>query len=114
MYGDSLKDNIVGVVVLDPDRFTAYEKYLEKTPDDSLVDDALKKIVLDDINRLAKAANFSSLEKPKELILLREPFTVENDILTPTMKLKRNIAKEKFQGQLDEAYARIAANATKK
>jgi len=28
--------------------------------------------------------------------------------LTPTFKLKRNIAKEKYQNQLDEAYARIA------
>jgi len=46
--------------------------------------------------RLAKENNFTSLEKPKDLIIQLDPFTVENDILTPTFKLKRNIAKEKF------------------
>merc|ERR1719263_1409363 len=50
-----------------------------------------------DIVRLATENKFSSLEKPKDLILQLDPFTVENDLLTPTMKLKRNIAKVMFQ-----------------
>lgn len=47
--------------------------------------------------RLASENKFSSLEKPKELILKFDPFTVENDLLTPTMKLKRNIAAQIYK-----------------
>ena len=50
--------------------------------------------VYDDLMRLANSNKFNSLEKPKQISLLMEPWTIENDILTPTMKLKRNIAKK--------------------
>jgi len=50
--------------------------------------------VYDDLIRLANTNKFNSLEKPKQISLLMEPWTIENDILTPTMKLKRNIAKK--------------------
>jgi len=42
---------------------------------------------------LAVEAKFNSLEKPCQLMLLKEPFTIENEFLTPTMKMKRNVAK---------------------
>lgn len=69
---------------------------------------------MEDLKRLAAANEFSSLEKPKDLILEVEAFTIENDLLTPTMKLKRNIAKETYKAKIDAAYERIAAGATKK
>lgn len=56
----------------------------------------MKKDVLADMDRLAKANNFSGLEKIKQVHLTMDPFTIENDLLTPTMKLKRNIAKKVF------------------
>jgi long-subunit acyl-CoA synthetase (AMP-forming) len=31
--------------------------------------------------------------------------TIENDILTPTMKIKRNVAKIVYKQQIDEMYA---------
>jgi long-chain acyl-CoA synthetase len=102
MYGDSLRDYVVGIVVVDPERLAKYAKEIGKEANDNtLLDDTLKQIVLADLHRLAKASEFNSLEKPKEIILTREPFTIENNILTPTMKLKRNICKEKFQTQID-------------
>ena len=33
-----------------------------------------------------------------------DPFTIESDILTPTMKLKRNIAKDRFKDQITKMY----------
>lgn len=62
---------------------------------------ALKQAIFDDLLRLAAANKFNSLEKPKQLLLLQEPFTIENDILTPTMKLKRNVARDIFRAQID-------------
>jgi len=34
-------------------------------------------------------------------VLLKDPFSIENDLLTPTMKLKRNVAKKVFQDRID-------------
>jgi long-chain acyl-CoA synthetase len=33
-----------------------------------------------------------------------EPWTVENGLLTPTMKLRRSRVMEKFQAELDRMY----------
>ena len=42
--------------------------------------------------KLADANNFNSLEKPKQFMLFKDPWTEQNEFLTPTMKMKRNIA----------------------
>jgi long-chain acyl-CoA synthetase len=54
--------------------------------------------------KLATANKLNSLEKPKQITLLMDPFTIESDLLTPTMKLKRNIAKDKFKEQIIKMY----------
>jgi long-chain acyl-CoA synthetase len=66
----------------------------------------LEKAIIADMNRLAVENKFNSLEKIKQVHLVADPFTIENDILTPTMKIKRNIAKKVFQEQINELYAR--------
>jgi len=64
-------------------------------------DPELNKAVSDSIMQLAVAAKFTSLEKPYEIILVPDQFTVENNLITPTFKLKRNIAKQVFQKEID-------------
>ena len=54
--------------------------------------------------KLASANKLNSLEKPKQITLLMDPFTIESDILTPTMKLKRNIATDRFKDQITKMY----------
>ena len=48
------------------------------------------------------------MEKPKKIFLTKEPFTVENDMLTPTFKMKRNVAKKVYQAEIDEMYVKLA------
>ena len=57
--------------------------------------------------RLAKENKFSSLERPADIYLTLDPFSVENNILTPTFKLKRNIGKEVYQEQIDALYDNV-------
>jgi len=45
-----------------------------------------------------------SLEKPKQMHLVYEPWTEAMNILTPTQKLKRNIAKQIYQAEIDKMY----------
>jgi len=62
---------------------------------------------MEDMARLAKENKLSGLEKPKDICLSSDAFSIENDQLTPTFKLKRNIAKKAYQEQLDAMYANL-------
>lgn len=57
---------------------------------------------------LATKNKLNSLEKPKQMKLIADPFSVENDILTPTFKLKRNIIKKTFASEIEAMYAKDA------
>jgi len=46
-------------------------------------------------------------EKVRDFRLLAEPFTVENGMMTPTMKLKRNVIEERLADLIDSMYQGI-------
>ena len=53
----------------------------------------------------AKEYNLSGIERVKKIFISFEGFTVQNDTVTPTMKLKRFNAKKLFVSQIDQMYA---------
>lgn len=70
-----------------------------------LADENVKQTILNTLLKLAEANKFNSLEKPKQITLLDKPFNEVNpELLTPTMKLKRNVAKEFFKEQISKMY----------
>jgi len=66
---------------------------------------ALKSLIMADILKIAKENKFNSLEKPKQMHLIFEPWTVEMDMLTPTQKLKRNVARAIYEADITRMYA---------
>jgi long-chain acyl-CoA synthetase len=62
---------------------------------------------MEDMTRLGKENKLSSLEKPKDIYLSSDAFSIENDQLTPTFKLKRNVAQKAYQEQLDAMYEKL-------
>jgi long-chain acyl-CoA synthetase len=107
VYGDSLKNCCVIIVV--PAQ-AEVKKFKSAHPDVDVLNSAdFKKLVLDDMNRLLTEHHCTSLEKPKAVTFSTEAFSVDNDILTPTFKLKRNIAKQIFKEQIDAMYAVLTA-----
>ena len=102
VHGDSLKDHLVAFVYPDPE---ICGKDFDK--------EKMKETVFDDILAQVKKYSLNSLETPKQLMLLDEPFTIDNNILTPTMKLKRNVAKEVFKKEIEELYALPMLNTKK-
>jgi len=70
-----------------------------------MADNDLKQLIYDDLIKLAGGNKFNSLEKPKQIVLLKDAFSQEDDLLTPTMKLKRNVAKVFFKDQIDQMYS---------
>jgi long-chain acyl-CoA synthetase len=45
----------------------------------------------------------------KGIIMESEQFSVENELLTPSFKLKRPQLQKKYQAQIDALYAKIDA-----
>ncbi len=54
---------------------------------------------LDNLNK-----NLSSVEKIKKFKLIKEEFTIENGMLTPTLKLKRKKILERYKEDLEKLY----------
>jgi long-chain acyl-CoA synthetase len=48
--------------------------------------------------------NLSSVEKVKKFKLIKDEFTIENRMLTPTLKLKRKKILEKYKEELEKLY----------
>jgi long-chain acyl-CoA synthetase len=45
-----------------------------------------------------------SYEKIKKIVLLKDLWTVENNKMTPTMKIKRNIIEKEFETKYEQWY----------
>lgn len=63
-------------------------------------------IINESVKRTIEKANarVSSSEQIKKFKILERDFSLENDEITPTMKLKRNVVSEHFAGVLDSLY----------
>ena len=57
------------------------------------------KIILEDINK-----NLSLIEKIKKFVLINEEFTINNGMLTPTLKLKRKEIIKNYKQELENLY----------
>lgn len=57
------------------------------------------RIIIDKVNQ-----ELSIIEKIKKFIIIDDPFTIENQMLTPTMKIRRYQIKKVFGEQLEKLY----------
>jgi len=106
VYGDSLKDYLIALIVPDEKHIKNWISTQTSISDYSaaLKSDDLKKAVLVNLASLAKESKFNGLEIPKQFELLEEPFSVDNGILTPTLKIKRHDAKIKYESLIKDLY----------
>ena len=105
IHGDSLQNFVLAFIVLEWPKVEAWCKSNGQEANEAVLkNDALKQAVLDDLNGYAIEAKFNTLEKPGQLMLLKEPWTIENEYLTPTMKMKRAVAKVKLQVEIAQLY----------
>lgn len=107
--GNSLKSSTIGIAVPDPDTFVAWAAKHGHTGDISALCklDAVKDAVMADINDVGRNAGLKSFELVRGLVLWPELFSVENNLLTPTFKAKRNELRKMFAKQIDEMYSHL-------
>ncbi|PGG95127.1 hypothetical protein AJ79_10241 [Helicocarpus griseus UAMH5409] len=118
VHGDSVQTSLVAILAVQPDTFSTFaSKVLKKNiaPEDieairaAAADEKVVKAVQHDLDRAGRQHKLAGFEKVKAVSLMVDPFTMENGLLTPTLKLKRPQTARMYRSTLDELYARIPA-----
>jgi len=106
VYGETLENSLVSIVVPDLDTLLPWAKGLgiEGKVDDLVSDIRVKEGVLKAIHDFGRKGGLLPFEIPKDIMLVTEPFSVENGVLTPTFKLKRNEAVKKYKSLITKMY----------
>ncbi|MDP4199381.1 MAG: long-chain fatty acid--CoA ligase [Bacteroidota bacterium] len=65
-------------------------------------------VIQEELERLQK--EFANYERVRRFVLLPEPFTVENDMLTPTLKVKRKSVEQRYRELIESLYLLRPAN----
>ncbi|PAV66465.1 hypothetical protein WR25_22503 [Diploscapter pachys] len=110
VYGESLKTCLIAVVVPDPEVLVPYaekELNLKASIEELCQNEKVKQLITADMIAVGKKAGLFSFEQVKDVFLCPDMFTVENDLLTPTLKSKRPKLKDHFRTQLQTMYSKL-------
>ncbi|THH33861.1 hypothetical protein EUX98_g219 [Antrodiella citrinella] len=119
VHGDSLQSFLIGVLIPDPVQLAAIASRVfstKVTPEDTTAlvkatqDPIVNKALLAELSKDNAKNGLRGFEQIKRLHVSLDPFTVENNCLTPTLKLRRKDAYNKFKTEIDAIYAADAKN----
>jgi long-chain acyl-CoA synthetase len=84
VYGDN-KPYLISLIVLNSEYKSLSEKKIQNE--------------IDEINK-----NLSKIEKIKKFLVIKDQFTIENSLMTPTLKLKRYKIIKKYQKEIENLF----------
>ncbi|KAI0063466.1 acetyl-CoA synthetase-like protein [Artomyces pyxidatus] len=113
VYGDSLQSYLVAVIVPDPIQFAALASRVVGRPVSPEDAESLRTLARDRdvvqalLAELTKEGEKSlkGFELVKRIHVSLDPFNVEDNTLTPTLKIRRKDAYNKYKAELDALYA---------
>ena len=113
MYGDSYESFLIAIVVPDDDYIKKWSSQNDNsmqitTPSGSNA--KLRQVVLDDMIREGKKRGLMSFEQVKAVDFVKEPFTIENGLLTPTFKSRRYAVEKKYKELFQNIYKSLNNN----
>jgi long-chain acyl-CoA synthetase len=101
VHGESLQDHLIAIVVPDVDYLAGLaSKHTGKTVHSSdkaalegaVGDERTRAVFMAELDKQAKKAGLRGFEMVKKLHLTLDPFSPENDTMTPTLKIKRFVS----------------------
>ncbi len=103
IFGDK-KPYLVALIVPDQDAVKAYARDLGKPPELAEIakDQGFRQLIGEAVKRAN--ANLSAIERIRKFEIMTEPFTVENGMMTPTLKLRRPFIIERHGNLLESLY----------
>jgi long-chain acyl-CoA synthetase len=100
VIGDRQK-YLTALITVDQDNVKAFAEERGVTAENLLENDQVRNLIKGIVEE--KNRELASFETIKDFRLLDE-FSIENGLLTPTLKVKRNVAMERFAGVIEEMY----------
>ncbi|GAB4841801.1 Long-chain-fatty-acid--CoA ligase 2 (Long-chain acyl-CoA synthetase 2) (Fatty acid activator 2) [Ancistrocladus abbreviatus] len=109
LYGNSFKSMLIAVIVLNED---SVKKWADQNRyEDSLSElcscDELRDYVLSELKSAAERNKLKGFEHVKGIILEPQPFELLPDLLTPTMKKRRDRLLKHYQAEIDALYGTL-------
>ena len=80
----------------------AKENGLPEEPTKLVMEDKVQELMAAEIK--SRCAEYAGYEIPRKITVVADPFTTENGILTPTLKLKRRVVLERYGDALEKLY----------
>lgn len=102
------REYLTALVVPEMDAVISYAKDQSITyerPSALLQNDDIRKLYTKEFRSYSRAA--AAPEKIRDFRLISDPFTVENGMMTPTMKLKRRVIEKEYSDLIDEMYSNV-------
>lgn len=109
VYGNSFKSALVAIIV--PHR-GYFEKWMDglgtlQNPIEACSSEEAKTHYKEILQTVASTEKLKHYELIKAIHLEWEPFTVDNDLFTPTFKLKRRTLIKRYQKLIDDLYSSL-------
>ncbi|MFC4291532.1 AMP-dependent synthetase/ligase [Sphingorhabdus arenilitoris] len=104
MVSGDKRPYIVGLIVPDPEWALEWARAQDMKYDFKALQDnpAFRSAIREAIDRVNK--DLSVTEKVRQFEFADEPFTIENEEMTPSMKIRRHMIRSRYQERLDGMY----------
>ncbi|XP_075678436.1 long-chain-fatty-acid--CoA ligase 5-like [Dermatophagoides pteronyssinus] len=112
VYGDSYKSCLIAIVVpnlaLIQEVFKTRGKMIDFNNNDELRENKeIKQFVMEELQKWNEIAKLKSFEKVRDIHIYPEGFTIEDGLLTPTLKNRRFALKNHFKTQIEHLYSKL-------
>ncbi len=104
MVAGDRRPYLVGLIVPDPEWLMEWAVANGERPDCASLsgNPAVHRAVMAAVDRVNK--DLSVTEKVRRIVLACDPFTIDNEQLTPSMKIRRHVIREAYGARMDALY----------